>query len=140
MPSLKGASFKDRQEASVSARLALVEKFKARPKADDPVVIEMEAKRRAIAEARAARIAERERERAIRQAAEKAEREAREKAEAEAAEKTRVETEAAAIKAKHEEAELKIMLEAEKKAERDARYAARKARKKERKQEIDRRY
>ena len=84
MSSLKGASFKDRQSASELARKALLEKFQARPKSDDPVVLELEAKRKEIADARALRNQQREREKAERLAKEKAEAEARAKIEAEA--------------------------------------------------------
>ena len=100
MSSLKGASFKDRQSASEQARLALLEKFKARPKADDPVVLELETKRREIVEARNLRNQQREREKAERLAREKAEAEARAKIEAEAREKARIEQEAAEAKPK----------------------------------------
>ena len=60
MPAFKGASFQDRQKSTAEAKKALLEKFKARPAADDPVVIEREAQRREIAAAREARAAERE--------------------------------------------------------------------------------
>ena len=96
MSSLKGASFKDRQSASELARKALLEKFQARPKSDDPVVLELEAKRKEIAEARALRNQQREREKAERLAKEKAEAEVRAKIDAETREKARLEQEAAA--------------------------------------------
>src|SRR4051812_4828996 len=100
MPPVKGATYQDRQTAASDARKALVQKFQARPKPDDPVVLELEAKRRAVVEARNARLAEREREKAERLAREKVERETRERVEAEAREKARIEAEVAAEKAR----------------------------------------
>lgn len=145
MPVFKGESFKDRQSAVVEARKALLEKFKSRPAADDPVVIAKEAERRAIVEARDKRTQEREAlrkqqaaEEAVRKAAEEAARLASEAmAEGERVEKERVDAELA-IMTKQEEAQRKIDEEVAKKAERDARYAARKARKIERKGQLER--
>lgn len=123
--------FNDRMSAANEAKKALLNKFKARPTADDPRVIARQEERKAILEARAIRETERERlkqERLAREAAERAEREA--KAEAE-----RIETEARlAEEARIREAEEaeriagQLSLEAAQKAKRDARYAARKAR------------
>ncbi len=125
MPAFKGASFQDRQKSTAEAKKALLEKFKARPAADDPAVIAREAERREIVAARAARTAERERQKAEEHAALQArlkiEAEAREAAELAEAERLQLEAEAAIA--------AKAQLEIEKRAERDARYAARKGRK-----------
>jgi hypothetical protein len=117
MSAHKGDKFNERLENSASAKKALLEKFRAQPKPDDPAVIERDAARAAAAAAREARIAERKAARAAeaarleaeaaRAAAEQAAREAEEKAQEEAR---------------------RIALEAEQKAARDARYKARKAR------------
>ncbi|PPQ36124.1 hypothetical protein SAMN06265338_1011060 [Rhodoblastus acidophilus] len=125
MAMFKGASFQDRQKAIAEAKKALLEKFMARPAADDPVVLQREAERRAIAVAREARAAERARQKAEELAAMQAQLKADEEARKAAGivEAARLELEAeAAIQAKDQ-------LEIEKKAERDARYAARKGRK-----------
>jgi hypothetical protein len=102
----KSDDFNERLTTAAKARQATLEKFRARPPADDPTVVEQRASRLATSEARdarkAARAAETARleEEAVRRAAEEvAEKEARE-----------------------------ITQEAERKAARDARYAARKAR------------
>ncbi|MBB4196583.1 hypothetical protein CCR94_00775 [Rhodoblastus sphagnicola] len=135
MPAFKGASFQDRQKSTAEAKKALLEKFKARPAADDPAVVAREAERREIVAAREARAIERARQKAEDQAALevrlKAAEAAREAESLAEAERLRLEAEAA-IQAKE-------LLEIEKKAERDARYAARKGRKAESKSE-NRRY
>jgi len=134
MSIFSGNSFQDRQTAAANARRAQAEKFLAKTKYDpsDPVVIEREAKRRAVLEARELRAAQRqaqkaaaEAELAVRLAAEQRAREEALKAEAIAREIAHAE------KLAREAA-----LEAERKLERDARYAARKARKNQRKSEI----
>ncbi|WP_248313108.1 DUF6481 family protein [Bosea sp. F3-2] len=51
-------NFADRQASSANARKALLERFKARPKADDPVMLQRRTEREAIAKARAEREAE----------------------------------------------------------------------------------
>ncbi len=51
-------SFTDRQANSASAKKALLERFKARPGPDDPVMLQRKAERQAVAEARALRDAE----------------------------------------------------------------------------------
>ena len=105
--------FNERLSTGAKARQALLEKFRARPRADDIAVLERQAARLATSQARdarkAARVAEITRlgEEAIRHAAEEAAR----KAPAEA-----------------EKAAREVTVEAERKAARDARYAARKAR------------
>ncbi len=127
MSIFSGNSFQDRQTAAANAKKAQAEKFLAKTKYDpnDPAVIEREANRRAVLEARAQRAAQRqvqkeaaEAELALKLAAEKLAREEALKAEAIAREIAHAEKRA------REEA-----LEAERKLERDARYAARKARK-----------
>jgi len=121
----------ERRNAANEARKALLERFKAKPAADDPAVLAKQAERKAILEARAIREAEKQKlkqERLAREAAEKAAREAAEEA-------ARLEAEAkAAAEAKLREAEENERIarlladEAERKAKRDARYAARKSR------------
>jgi hypothetical protein len=127
MAGYKGADLNDRMSAAANAKKALLEKFKAKPGADDPTVIARQEARRAILEAREQRQAERELARQaelVRQAelevirlAEEAERE-RER-QAQIAEEARLE--AQRVQAEKE-------LEVQRKAARDARYAARKAR------------
>ena len=51
-------SFTDRQSNSANAKKALLERFKARPTADDPVMVQRREEREAIAQARAEREAE----------------------------------------------------------------------------------
>jgi hypothetical protein len=146
MPAFNGTSFQDRQKTASEARKALLEKFKARPAEDDPVVIEREAQRREIAAAREARAAEREAKRlaeAEQKAREDAERAARTQAQLEAEAREREATSLIEAKereiAAQEAVQAKALLEIEKKAERDARYAARKGRKAQAKSE-ERRY
>jgi Family of unknown function (DUF6481) len=105
--------FNKRLSTAAKARQASLEKFRTRPRADDLAVMERQAARLAISQARdarkAARAAETARleEEAIRQAAEDAARQ---------------------VAAQAEKAAQEVTLEAERKAARDARYAARKAR------------
>lgn len=123
--------FSERRNAADEARKALLERFKAKPAADDPAVLAKQAERKAILAARAVREAEKlkqKQERLAREAAEKAAREAAEEA-------ARLEAEIqAAADAKIREAEENERIarvladEAERKAKRDARYAARKSR------------
>jgi hypothetical protein len=117
MKGYKEKSFSDRLSAAATARQAALERFRARPAADDPSVVKRREERLAMARAREQRAAERtaakeaeERVRAEREAVEKVEREARERREA-------------VEKLIRDAAEA-----AERKKERDARYAARKAR------------
>jgi Family of unknown function (DUF6481) len=117
MKGFKEKTFNDRLSAASEARQAALERFRARPSADDPTVAKRREERAAIAAAREIRDAERraakETEaiaRAEREAVEKVEREARERREA--IEKVIRDASEAA----------------ERKAARDARYAARKAR------------
>ena len=120
----KENSFAERRQKADEAKKALLEKFKAKPGADDPAVAARQAERKAIAEARAQREAER-----LLAKKEKAEREARERAEREAAaaEAARAEAEANA-KSEYDLISQLAEAEADRKAKRDARYAARKAR------------
>ena len=114
----KGTGLEDRRKSSADAKLKLLNKFKAAPKADDPEMLARRTERQAMAEARDARHAERDRLKQEQAEQKKAETAARDLAERETreAEDKRLE-ETAAAKA------------AERKAERDRKYAARKARK-----------
>ena len=114
----------------------MAEKFLARPKYDpnDPAVIEREAKRKAILEARELREAERAKRRAEEAAAEAAR-----KAADEATRQERLRIEALVREAEAQRLrEEQERLEFEKKLERDARYAARKERKKKKKSAAER--
>ena len=113
-------NFDDRRKNSASAKQMLLEKFKARPPADDPEMIAKAQARAEIARARDERARERE---AARIAAEKqAAEEKRAREEAELAAQIAREEEEARLAAERKAIDL-----AEKKAQRDARYAARKA-------------
>ena len=68
-------SFTDRQSNSANAKKALLERFKARPKADDPVMVQRREEREAIAQARAEREAEKAKIRAEKERLEAIERE-----------------------------------------------------------------
>jgi hypothetical protein len=116
-PSTKPAhartNFDDRLSAAAAAKQALLERFRARPSADDPGEIARQEALKAISDARAARAAERKA--------------------AKEAEAARLAAEQAAKRAQDQiaaaEAKARIAAqEAERKAARDARYAARKAR------------
>ena len=80
-------SFTDRQSNSANAKKALLERFKARPGPDDPIVQQRRAEREAIAAARAEREAEKAKIRAEQERLEALEREriAEEKRQAEIA-------------------------------------------------------
>jgi membrane protein involved in colicin uptake len=121
----KTKTFNDRLKTAGEAKQALLDKFRARPAADDPAVVERQAARQAVSNAREARIAEREAQAAEREAArrEKDETEAAEQSAREIAQREQRLREAA------EAAEREAALETERKAARDARYAARKSRK-----------
>ncbi len=136
MSFMNGNSFADRQAAAAKARKAMGEKFLANSKYDpsDPVVVEREARRKAILEARTIRDAERAKRKAEQEAADAAR-----KAAEEAARHEQLRLEALAREAelqRHQEEQEK--LEYERKLERDARYAARKERKKKKKSAIER--
>lgn len=115
MGRFKDDNLNERLQNTAQAKQALLQKLKARPGPDDPIVKERQAKRQAITAAREARAAEREAAKA-RAEQERAELEAREEAER------------AAVRER--ELQDHIAHEAEQKAIRDARYAARKKRKK----------
>ena len=136
MSFMNGNSFADRQAAAAKARKEMAEKFLANSKYDpsDPAVIEREAKRKAILEARKVRDAERARRKAEEEAADAARRAAEEAARQE---QLRLEALAheAELQRQREEAE---RLEYERKLERDARYAARKERKKKKRSAAER--
>ena len=136
MSFMNGNSFSDRQAAAAKARKALAEKFLSNAKYDpaDPAVIEREAKRKAILEARTVRDAERAKRRA-----EAAIAEAARKAAEEAARQEQQRVEALGREAEEQRLrEEQERLEFEKKLERDARYAARKERKKKKKSVAER--
>lgn len=136
MSFMNGNSFADRQAAAAKARKEMAERFLANSKYDpaDPAVVEREAKRKAIIEARKVRDAERAKRKAEEEAAE-----AVRKGAEEAARQEQLSLEALAREAElqreREEAE---RLEYERKLERDARYAARKERKKKKKSAAER--
>jgi hypothetical protein len=136
MSFLNSNSFADRQAAAAKARKAMAEKFLANSKYDpaDPAVVEREAKRKAILEARVVRDAERARRKAEQEAAEAARRAAEEAARQEQLRLEAVAREAEAQRRREEEERL----EYERKLERDARYAARKERKKKKKSASER--
>src|SRR5215218_3434353 len=86
----KDKKFSERLSTAADAKKALLDKFRARPAADDPAVVARQEARHAISDARDARVAEQEIARAEQQAArlaqdaqEAAEREARETVEQE---------------------------------------------------------
>jgi Family of unknown function (DUF6481) len=125
MSAFKENDLKERLSTAADAKRAMLERFRAKPAADDPAVIEREEARKALAAARDARAAERKTAKeaeAARLAAEQTEREAEAARQADDAA-----VREATLKAEHEERE--AALEAERKAARDARYAARKKRK-----------
>jgi Family of unknown function (DUF6481) len=136
MSFLNGSNFSDRQAAAAKARKEMAEKFLANTKYDpnDPAVLEREAKRKAILEARAVRDTER-----VKRKAEAAVAEAQRRSAEEAARQEQLRLEGLAREAeaqrKREEDE---KLEYERKLERDARYAARKERKKKKKSASER--
>lgn len=76
--------FTDRQANSANAKKALLERFKARPGPDDPVMVQRRAEREAIAAARAERDAKKEAERLEAERIAAIERAAREEAERQA--------------------------------------------------------
>ena len=110
MTLLKGTAFGDRAKTSAEAKAGLLERFHARPGADDPARVARDAERGRLIDARNLRVADRLRL--------KEEEEARKLAEEEA-EKLRLAAEAEVAKE---------ALLAEQKAARDRRYALRKAR------------
>ncbi len=136
MSFMNGNSFADRQAAAAKARKAMAEKFLANSKHDpaDPTVVEREAKRRAILEARALRDVER-----AKRKADQAVQEAARRAAEGAARQEQLRLEALAQEAEAQRLrEVAEKLEYEQKLERDARYAARKERKKKKKSASER--
>ena len=131
MSFLNTNSFLDRQAAAAKARKEMAEKFLSRPKYDpnDPAVIEREAKRREVLEARALRDIERQKRKAEAEAAEAERKVAEEAARQDALRLEAIEREAADAARRAEQERLEF----EKKLERDARYAARKDRKQKKK-------
>ncbi len=131
MQSYKDHGPSSRLTAAATAKEAMLAKFRAQPKPDDPAVLERQAAMKAVAEARAARAEER---RVARQA--ELDRIAAEQAviAAKKADDERAEAEYQARKADdaaQAQADSKaraLALAAEQKALRDARYARRKAR------------
>jgi len=108
-----------RLNKAASARLAILEKFRAKPGADDPGEIQRRTARREIAEARALRIAAQKASRAAESVRKIAENSAREAAE-----------QAQRIVREQQDVAKGELHRAKQKAERDARYAARKQKKK----------
>jgi hypothetical protein len=129
-------NFQDRQAAAAQARKATAEKFLSRPKYDpnDPAVLEREAKRRAVLEAREAREVERLKRKAEADAAEVVRLAAEEALRLEALRQEGLAREAAEAAKRAEEERLDY----ERKLDRDARYAARKERKKKAKNPFER--
>ena len=136
MSFMNGNKFADRQANAAKSRKDMAEKFLANSKYDptDPAVIEREAKRKEILEARKIRDVERAKRKAEEAAAEAVRRAAEE---ANRQEQLRLEALAheAELQRSREEEE---RLEYERKLERDARYAARKERKKKKKSAAER--
>ena len=131
MSIFKEKDFAERRTAAAEARKALLEKFKSRPSADDPMVIAKQQERQAIIEAREKRAREKEQVRQARlaqEAKERAERDARELAERLAREEAERIAAAEREIGEREQLAAELALDAERKAKRDARYAARKAR------------
>ncbi|WP_132250941.1 DUF6481 family protein [Methylobacterium segetis] len=107
----------DRLEAAAKARQATLARFRARPSADDSIVLARQAARRTVVQAREVRVNEREMARLAAEA--QRETEALAARECEAAE---------AARQAAEKVERQASLVAEQKAARDARFVARKAR------------
>ena len=106
----------DRLDAAAKARTETLARFRARPAADDPAVIERDIARRAIIDAREIRAAERAEQQKVARALAEAAAEAERQAEVERQEAERLAAE-----------ERAVARQAELKAQRDARYLARKA-------------
>jgi hypothetical protein len=136
MSFLNGNKFADRQANAAKARKEMAEKFLANSKYDpaDPAIVEREAKRKEILEARKIRDVERAKRKAEQEAADAVRRAAEEAAREEQLKLEALEREAEAQRKREEEERL----EYERKLERDARYAARKERKKKKKSAAER--
>lgn len=116
----KSDGFNDRLTTAAKAKEAMLERFRARPSPNDPAMLEQQAARKAVAEARDARNAARKMARDAEAARLKAEKAAEAEQRKIQAAQEAAEAEAAAQRA--------AALPALQKAARDARYAARKAR------------
>jgi Family of unknown function (DUF6481) len=136
MSFLNGNKFADRQANAAKARKEMAEKFLANSKYDpaDPAIVEREAKRKEILEARKIRDVERAKRKAEQEAADAVRRAAEEAAREEQLRLEALSLEAEAQRKREEEERL----EYERKLERDARYAARKERKKKKKSAAER--
>ena len=136
MSFLNGNKFADRQANAAKARKEMAEKFLANSKYDpaDPAIVEREAKRKEILEARKVRDVERAKRKAEQEAADAVRRAAEEAARQEQLKLEALAHEAEAQRKREEEERL----EYERKLERDARYAARKERKKKKKSAAER--
>jgi hypothetical protein len=136
MSFLNGNKFADRQANAAKARKEMAEKFLANSKYDpaDPAVVEREARRKQILEARKVRDVERAKRKAEQEAADAVRRATEE---AGRQEQLRLEALAREAEAQREREEAE-RLEYERKLERDARYAARKERKKKKKSAAER--
>jgi len=136
MSFLNGHKFADRQAAAAKARKEMAEKFLANSKYDpaDPAIVEREARRKQILEARKVRDVERAKRKAEQEAADAVRRATEE---AGRQEQLRLEALAREAEAQREREEAE-RLEYERKLERDARYAARKERKKKKKSAAER--
>jgi Family of unknown function (DUF6481) len=114
MKAFRSPTFSERLDTATTAKNAALERFRARPAANDPAVVEQKAARRAAVAAREVRAAERLEARLAEEAAELAAREL-------------------AIRGREarqlQEADEQVVLGAQRKVARDLRYAARKARK-----------
>jgi hypothetical protein len=136
MSFLNGNKFADRQANAAKARKEMAEKFLANSKYDpaDPAIVEREARRKQILEARKVRDVERAKRKAEQEAADAVRRATEE---AGRQEQLRLEALAREAEAQREREEAE-RLEYERKLERDARYAARKERKKKKKSAAER--
>jgi Family of unknown function (DUF6481) len=136
MSFLNGNKFADRQANAAKARKEMAEKFLANSKYDpaDPAIVEREAKRKEILEARKIRDVERAKRKAEQEAAEAVRRAAQEATRQEQLKLDALAREGEAQRKREEEERL----EYERKLERDARYAARKERKKKKKSAAER--
>jgi hypothetical protein len=117
-PGYKDDDLAGRLQKAASARLAILEKFRSKPAADDPGEIQRRADRQQIINARNLRTASRNASRAAEEARKSAESSAREAAD-----------QAQRLAHEQQDAAKGALQEAKQKAKRDARYAARKQRK-----------
>jgi hypothetical protein len=136
MSFMNGNKFADRQANAAKARKDMAEKFLANSKYDptDPAIVEREARRKEVLEARKVRDVERAKRKAEQEVADAARRAVEE---ASRQEQLKLEALAREAEAQHKREE-EERLEYERKLERDARYAARKERKKKKKSAAER--